>query len=165
MRYLSVYDLYALPPIDWRSLVLPFGLAIAAGLVGYQTRPGFARNAFFVFAALFVVLSVGIPVFNYYYLSTQKPRVVEGAVSDYWRKDWTTRRDGKNQHHSQEGFRVNTVTFWYNRSPTAGFTNVDPVEFPIRDGLAVRIHYVPMRQISDGERINAIVKLDVAEPR
>ncbi|UFH57541.1 hypothetical protein [Spirosoma sp. KNUC1025] len=161
MRYTTIYDLQTQPVMDWRSLVLPFGLAIAAAFMAYYTRAGFHRSVALVFAVSFVVLPVGIQAFNYYYLTSRPMKVVEGSVWGYWRKDWTTRHDGKNIHHSQEAFRVGTTEFWYNRSQTAGFTNVEPVEYPIRDGLPVRIHYASVRQIDSDEIINMIAKLEV----
>ena len=83
----------------------------------------------------------------------------------YQEKEWTERYDGKNHHYSYEGFWVDTVPFSYFRNvEMPGFTNTAPVQYPIRDGLPVRIHYIPERQITDGSITNRIVKLEVAEP-
>lgn len=162
MKYTTLFDLQANPPVDWRTMVIPVGLSIAAALAGYFTRPGNGRKGLFVFAILFLVLPLGLQGFYYYYLKAKKAQVVEGVLANCWKKDWTTRRDGKNEHHSQEGFRVNEVKFWYNRpAATPSFTNSGPVRYQLNDGLAVRIHYVPVEQLDTDVITNEIVKVEV----
>ncbi|RIV19124.1 hypothetical protein DYU11_26925 [Fibrisoma montanum] len=163
--YTTIYDLTSQSAISWRSLVLPFGLAVAATVCAYYARSSFSRFGLLGFAIIAVLVAVVIPAWDYYQLSRQKPRMVEGPVADYQEKEWTERYDGKNHHYSYEGFWVNTIAFSYFRNvEMAGFTNTEPVQYPIRDGLPVRIHYIPERQLTDGSVTNRIVKLEVAEP-
>ena len=164
MPYKIIYDLATQPAVTWRSVALAIGLALAALICAYSVRPGFGRNGLLAFSGIFVLVSVGLPLFDHYQLSHKTPEVVTGLVSAYWEKEWTTRRGGKNQRHSYEAFRVNSISFGYFRHvQMAAFTNTDPTKFPVRNGLAVRIHYLPERQLDDGTLTNRILKLEVAE--
>ncbi|GAB4033300.1 hypothetical protein GCM10028809_34440 [Spirosoma gilvum] len=166
IRYTTLYDLSTEPLLNWRSLVLPFGLAAAALIAAYTSRPGSGRNGLIAFAVIAVVVSVGIPLFDQYQLKHQKALKVEGPIVGYWEKEWTERRDGKNNHYSYEAFRVDTVSFGYYRNvEMAGFFNGGPEQVSLRDGMAVRIHYVPERQLDDDRILNRIVKLEIGQSK
>lgn len=164
MHYTTIYDLWAQPLINWRSLVLPFGLAAAALVAAYFSRPGSGRTGLLVFSVAAVVVSVGIPSFDQYQLKRHKPLTAEGPIVGYWEKEWVERRDGKNNSYSYEAFQVDTVSFGYYRNVgMAGFHNGEAERVPLHDGLFVRIQYVPERQLDDGRTINRIVKLEISQ--
>lgn len=165
MHYTTRYDLASLPPIDWRSLIIPLGLAFLALLSVYFTRPGAGRKWLVAFAVIAILVSVGIPYWDRQYLLSQPALLAQGPITNHWTRDWSERRDGKNKRFSYEGFRVDTVLFGYFRHVDGvGFTNTSPYEVPLRDGLPVRIRYVPQRRIDDGIVDNRILKLDVGQP-
>jgi hypothetical protein len=73
--------------------------------------------------------------------------VVAGPVEDF--------RPAPAEGHQDETFTVNGVPFGYSDYViTGGFNQTQSHGGPIREGLAVRIHYIP--------RGNVIVKLEIA---
>ncbi|GAB3704932.1 hypothetical protein GCM10027592_36820 [Spirosoma flavus] len=165
VNYTTIYDLAAQPAFTWRTLVLPLGLAIAAATVACFTRHNAGRYGLFAFALIAVLVSVVMPYWDRNQLLRKQPKLAEGVIHDHWEKEWTKRVNGKKRRHSYENFQVNNVTFGYFRNVVmAGFNNTDSPRFPLRDGLSVRIHYVPEQQLDDGSVLNRIIKLEIAQP-
>ncbi len=168
MSYTTLFDVSTRPPLDWRSLVLPFGLALLAVLCFAFSRSSSAGRYFLlVFAALAVIVPVALPYWDHSRLTkaltTGQCAVAEGTLTGHWERKWTERRNGKNNRLHYEGFRVGAVSFGYYRSRDASDFN-NPDNFLFRDGLPVRIHYFPERQLDDGTVLNRIVKVEV-QPR
>ncbi|MBD2705798.1 hypothetical protein IC229_34685 [Spirosoma sp. BT702] len=165
MPYTTIYDLAAQPVLNWRSLVLPLALAVAASIIACFTRQNAGRYGLFAFVFITVLVSVVMPYWDRYQLLHKEPRLAEGVITNHWEKEWTKQVNGKKQWYSYESFQVNTVTFGYFRNVVmAGFHHEEMAKIPLHDGLAVRIHYVPEQQMDESSVLNRIVKFELAKP-
>jgi hypothetical protein len=164
MPYKTVYSIAGQPSIDRVFLGISAGLLIATFLVFFVTNLAFWRYTFMTFSLLFILFTLVMPYWDHHRLanklSTSECKVAEGKIMGYWRKDWYQK--DTHRSYSYESFRVDTVQFGYHRLvEMAGFHNAEAHHFPIRNGLIVRIYYVPERQLDDDSQINRILKLDV----
>ncbi len=123
------------------------------------------RLGMHVFSAVMILLALVLPYWDYAHLRkayrNKEYRVAEGKVEHYWYRKWYSTRNKRT--NEQEGFTVGGVKFAYNLGGQAGFTNEENPRIPFRDGMILRIYYLPEAQL-DSDRIeNRILKLEKAE--
>ncbi|WP_338873006.1 hypothetical protein WBJ53_29415 [Spirosoma sp. SC4-14] len=166
MQYTTIFDISNQPATNRTFLLVSSVLAISTILCFIFSASTLVRYIFLVFSLLFIVFSIVIPYWDHFRLAkkltTAEYEVAEGLLTGYWRKDWYDPSDRTN--YSYEAFQVGNIQFGYHRFiEMAGFHNEETAYFPIRNGLWMRIYYLPEQQLDEGNLMNRILRLEVRQ--
>lgn len=166
MSYQTVFDISTDNYKEWPYLIITIGLVFANVIVFFFFRESGFRFPLLAISALVVLFTFLVPYWDYSRLKNaflqQKYQVVEGKVENYWQKEWYDRL--KKRSFSYESYTINGITFSYYRSvAAAGFHNDGANRLPIRNGMIMRIYYLPEKQVDNGKIINRILKLEVGQ--
>lgn len=166
MHYSTVFDISNQPATNRNFLIIAAILIISTILWFIFSNSTIGRYSFLAFTLLFIVFTIAVPYWDHLRLAGRLTasdyQVVEGFTTGYWRKDWYEPSDRTD--YSYEAFQVGNVQFGYHRFvETASFHNEEATYFPLRNGLWVRICYIPEQQIDEGNLINRILRLEVKQ--
>lgn len=164
--YKTLYDLSAQPSANRGLVLMAIGLVVATMIAFAISRFPFLQYSLLSFTVLVSIFGIVMPCWDRHRLKNKLAasscRVVEGTITNHWENEWYD--SDSDSRNSYEAFQVGNVSFGYYRSvEMAGFHNQEGNTITIRDGMTVRIHYVPERQLDDGSVQNRIVKLEAQD--
>jgi hypothetical protein len=169
MQYHTLFDITTAGYKDWLYVIVAAVVVVTSVVVTwvcYRMPKSKADLPFFwIFLSLAMVLLAGIPYWDYRELldayRNKKYRVAAGKVENYWHEKGYNRR--KKETVEREGFTVGGVKFAYTLKDQSAFTNQEAARVPFRNGMVLRVSYVPYPQFGSDESVNQIIKLEQGE--
>ena len=147
-----------------------FGMALAAvaltlvAVIHFRGQTiGVATKFFMIAATLILLVSVG-SFYEKKVIASQRiteGKSVEGVVVGHW-TSWERTSAGSKSYNDYEGFYVNGTHFSYTRSSSGNyFGNNGDRKIEIRDGMRVRLQYLPKKS---GDSVhNQIIRFETAD--
>jgi hypothetical protein len=169
MKYHTLFDITTAQYKDW-----PYVIAAAAGVVAsiivtlcfYPVPKSWSDLPFFwICLSLAMVRLAGIPYWDYHALletyRDKKYRVAAGKVENFWHEKRYSRQ--RKETIEREGFTVRGVKFAYTLKDQSAFANREATRVFFRNGMTLRVSYIPYPQFGSDEPVNQIVKLEEGE--
>ncbi len=169
MQYHTLFDITTAGYKDWPYAVaaaVVVGVSVVVTWVFYPVPKSWNDLPFFwICLSGAMVLLAGIPYWSYRDLlnahRNKTYRVAAGSVEHYWHEKRYDRR--KKQTIEREGFTVGGVKFAYAVKDQVAFANHEATRVPFRNGMTLRVCYVPYAQFGSDEPVNQIIKLEEGE--
>jgi hypothetical protein len=169
MQYHTLFDITTAGYKDWPYVIAAaavVGVSVVVTWFYYPVPKSWSDLPFFwICLSVAMVMLAGIPYWSYRDLldayRNKTHRVAAGKVENYWHEKWYDRR--KKQTIEREGFTVDGVKFVYAVKDQVAFANKEAARVTFRDGMTLRVSYVPYAQFGSDEPVNQIIKLEEGE--